>query len=98
MNYIMPEIKHKIIYVIKAVIPDAKVFLYGSQARNDAKSKSDIDIAIQSKNKISRFDIGEIKDMLDASNILNSIDIVDLDSVDEEFKNEISKEMIEWTS
>ena len=90
--------KNKIIYTILGVIPDVKIYLFGSRARGDYRPDSDIDIALEGKEKLDRYAIGEIRDMLQASNILKKIDIVDLNSVNNEMKDSILKEAVLWKS
>ncbi len=96
MKTIDEKTKYKIIYIVKAVIPNAKIYLFGSQAAGKSKEYSDIDIAVESKNKLSRFDIAEIKAMLEASRIICHVDVVDLNAVDIDFKNNILKNGIIW--
>ncbi len=43
--------KDKIVRVLKALFPGAKIILYGSRARGDAHDNSDIDIAIDAGKK-----------------------------------------------
>src|SRR5262245_35526819 len=61
--------KRKIIAVISALIPEATIYLFGSRARGTQSQWSDIDIALDAGKKLSRYDIGEIVSMFQASSM-----------------------------
>lgn len=90
--------KNKIIRLCKAIIPDARIYLYGSRARGKFSETSDIDLALNADKPISYYDIAELKDILEASNIGYAFDIIDINSInDPSFKAAIIAEMILWT-
>ncbi len=67
--------------------PEYKPVLFGSFARGDALNTSDIDIGIIGKEKV-RWDIMvKIKQEIENIPTLRSIDIVDLNTVSDKFKN-----------
>ena len=88
--------KNIIIAVISAVIPEAKIILFGSQARNDTISTSDIDIALDAGKPIDILLLGEARDMLQASNIRQGIDLVDVNQISKEMAQNIKNEGIVW--
>ena len=88
--------KRLIIAVISAIMPDAKIILFGSRARNNFTPRSDIDIAIDAGRPIDICLIGEARDMLNASNINLGIDLVDINQVSSAMANDIKKEGIVW--
>jgi len=96
MTGIKEEEQQKIIRVIKALIPKATIYLYGSRARGTFKQGSDVDIAVDTGTKVPRINIGEVKDMLNASNMIYTFDVVDLNNIPNEMKENIIKEGIKW--
>lgn len=50
--------------IVKAILPGATVFLFGSRARGDFDEKSDYDLLIVTKNKVSMRKKIEISEML----------------------------------
>lgn len=92
------EIQRKIIGVISGVMPDAKIYLFGSRARGSNQKSSDIDIALDTGVQLERIEVGEIRDMLNASNIPYKIDVVDFNNIPEPMQENIIKERIIWKS
>lgn len=90
--------KEKIIKVIEIFFPDAKIYLFGSRAKNEHKEISDIDIAIDAGSPISMTEKGQINSMLDALNIPQKIDLVDFQRAPEALRDNILREGITWKS
>lgn len=64
------------------------IVLFGSYARNTQNEESDIDIAIKSNREISKKEIFETRLELEEV-IKNDIDLINLDSINDDFKYEI---------
>ena len=88
--------KDSIIAIIKESLPHAHIYLFGSRARKDHKEESDIDIAIDNNKKIDSHILSTIKEQIEESTIPFTVDIIDLNSISEEFKNEILKDRVLW--
>lgn len=88
--------KQKIISLISAILPHAKIYLFGSRAKGNYHETSDIDIAIDNKQKIDRKIISQVKNAIDAFNIPYTIDIVDLNDVSETLKKQLERDKILW--
>jgi len=87
-----------IIGVISVMIPQAKIYLFGSRARGDFKRYSDIDIALDAGVPLRNVDVDEVKSMLNESNIRQLIDVLDYHSVNSAMQESIMKEKIVWKS
>lgn len=90
------ETKNKIIALISALIPEAKIYLFGSRARGTAKQWSDIDIALDAGTPLDINRVSEVKDVLEALSIPYRVDIVDIFQVDETMKQAIMKDKQIW--
>lgn len=77
-----------IVSIIHNHLPsEYKSILFGSFARGDALKTSDIDIGIIGKQKVPWEIMVKIKQEIDDIPTLRSIEIVDLNTVDDVFKN-----------
>ena len=88
--------KHKIIAVISALIPEAKIYLFGSRARGTNSKSSDIDIALDAGKSLPTIDVDEVKSMFKESNIMYVIEIVDFHEIIPLMQQEILKDRIIW--
>jgi len=90
------DYKLKIIGILSALFPDAKIILFGSRARGTEREFSDVDLALDAGKPLSRHAIQEAVAMFSQSNIPYKIEIVDVHEVSEEMKDAIKKEGIVW--
>lgn len=97
-NGLDEKTKNKIVGIVSVLIPEAKIYLFGSRARGSYKKHSDIDIALDAGKPLPIQDIDEVKSMLNESNILHLIDVLDFHSVNITMQQAIMKEKIVWKS
>ena len=88
--------KELIIKMLEALFPHVIIYLFGSRARGTNRSNSDIDLALDTGKALSFLQIAQAKNVLEALNIPEMIDLVDLQSVNQELKEIIKKEGILW--
>ena len=91
------EYKDKIISVISVLIPEAKIYLFGSRARGNHAEMSDIDIALDVGQKIEpHWRVGEVRDTLAGLFIPYKIDVLDIYRVSDTMREVIEEEKIIW--
>ena len=76
---------------------DAQLLLYGSRARGDAGPHSDIDIALLPRRVLAPGALARIREALVDSTIHYRVEIVDLSTVNEDFRRKVLAEAIPWT-
>lgn len=94
--FLKDEHKHKMLGVLKALFPDAKIFLFGSRARGTHTKFSDVDIAIDAGEKMPLTAIGEARDVMEALYIPYKVDMVDYHRIPEEMRKLIDAEGVQW--
>lgn len=82
--------------IIFKYAPEAKIILYGSRARGDFGSGSDIDIALDMGHVIDTHVINKILGDLEESKLPINFDIVDFRKVSEDMQKEILKDGVIW--
>jgi predicted nucleotidyltransferase len=92
----LEEYKDIIIPIIIRYVPDAKIILYGSRARGNDKTGSDIDIALDMGSTIDSALINNITWDLEDSNLPIFFDIVDYAKMPEAMKKNILKDGVIW--
>ncbi len=75
----------------------ARVYLFGSQATGRAARFSDIDIAILPLQPLPDSLFFQIRDMLEESNVVRTVDVVNLQEVGEKFRQRVIEEGVLWT-
>ncbi|MCD7778889.1 MAG: nucleotidyltransferase domain-containing protein [Clostridiales bacterium] len=70
--------------------PKAEIWAYGSRIKNNSHSGSDLDLAVKSFNDKTK-SVGELRELLNDSDIPFLIDISEFDRLPESFQDEILK-------
>ena len=80
-----------------ALVPDAKIYLFGSRARGTNSTVSDVDIAVDAGIPLSRRVIGEAQSIMSASDLIYHVDVVDMHRMSDEMRKMVLDEGIVWT-
>lgn|SRR5690625_3967296 len=75
----------------------ARVYLYGSCARNQATRTSDIDVGIIPLEPLDPAQLGDIREALEQSNVLLPVDLVNLAEADAEFREHVLRDAVKWS-
>lgn len=81
--------------ILKTFVPDASIYVFGSRAKNCAKPYSDLDLAIDLNGQ--KFDLSalaKLKSAFEQTTIPYTIDIVDLNGISDEFRNNIKNDLV----
>ena len=89
-------IQEKIVDIISALIPNAKIYLFGSRARGTHSKWSDIDLALDTGKPLTNTNIDEVKSVLAATNIPYKVDVLDFQSVSTEMQTSIRRDGKLW--
>lgn len=73
-----------------------KVIVFGSRARQDNHSASDVDIGLIPYGRISRRKITELREKIEDLNIPYKVELVDFSQVSDSFRKEAMEEVIVW--
>lgn len=86
------EEEYKIIReILKRFAPDSEVRVFGSRYKGNHKKYSDLDIAIVSKEGLDFRTLYDIKEAFQESELNFRVDVLDWNSISEEFKKVIEK-------
>lgn len=73
-----------------------RIYLFGSRAKGNAHSKSDVDIAILPLAPLPSGFMSRLKEVVEESTIPYSIDLVNISDIDPVFREKILAEGIVW--
>ena len=96
MKNIDKEVQEKIIDLITALVPDAKIYLFGSRARQTNAQWSDIDLALDTGKPLRNSAIDEVKSVLEATNIPYKVDVLDFQSISTNMQDSIKRDWKIW--
>jgi uncharacterized protein len=91
-----PSVKKKIVAVLSALFPTAKIYLFGSRATGKNQATSDIDLAIDGGKQLPIEAIDEAKDVVNTLSIPYNVDIVDFHYISPLMQEIIKKEKVVW--
>lgn len=84
-----------IVAIIRSVLGQAEIFLFGSFAKCKARSDSDVDIAIRTGAEIPFEQMMRLKHLFAESDLPFFVDLVDLNAIDESFRRSIQDDFVE---
>ena len=75
---------------------NVRVRLFGSRARGDSRTWSDIDVAVQANATLPAGVLSTLREALEESSCLLNVDVVDWNDADAALRDSITREGIEW--
>ncbi len=81
-------------HTIKSELKNFKLYIFGSRAKNNAKEYSDIDLAIDSPEFTEKVKM-KLELVFENSTIPYEVDIINLNTISETFKNIIKDDLLE---
>ena len=86
-----PEELDEVRTYCRAVVPDARVLVYGSRARGTAKNTSDLDLALDAGAPVPADKVLQLQNLFACSYLPFRVDVVDLNTVTDDFRAHILK-------
>lgn len=85
--------------ILRKYLPlEAKVWVFGSRATWTTKNSSDLDLAIDAGRPLTRAENSNLADAFDESDLPYKVDVVDMQTVSESFKNIIERDKVWLTN
>jgi len=77
-------------------LSSVNIYLFGSRVKNTSRFNSDLDIALEGLKKIDKEILIDLKEQFNDSNLCFSVDIVDLNNIDKNFKKIIDEQKVRF--
>lgn len=77
--------------ILKQYVPDYRVVVFGSRAKNTARTRSDLDLCLIGDKPLPISDLAALEDALSSSDLKIKVDVVDWQRIDKTFQNIIEK-------
>lgn len=90
----LDQVKELVLLAV-ANVP-ASVYLFGSRAKGRARHRSDVDIAIEVHGEVPPLLFSDLSEALEESAIPYRVDLVDLRSCGEPFRQRVKSEGVVW--
>ncbi|EKD26060.1 MAG: DNA polymerase beta protein [uncultured bacterium] len=71
------------------------LYVFGSQVKGKAREDSDLDILVESENRLPLHQIAKIKEDLENSNLRYPVDIVESKALAESYREEVMRTAVE---
>lgn len=92
------QIKPEHLKIVTSILQEntkSKVFAFGSRTKGTARELSDLDLLI--KDEITKVDLSKLREAFEESNLPFKVDLVVWADIEENFKKNIEKDLVEFT-
>jgi len=76
----------------------ASVILFGSRVWGRPRRGSDVDVGILAERALAQETLARVRAALEESIVPYSVDVVDLSTVDEQFRRKVLEDGVRWTA
>lgn len=87
------EHAQEVLGLVRALMPEAEVFVFGSRAKDAAKKASDLDLLIKASRPLTDLELSALKEAFSLSNLPFFVDVQDYSRVDPEFLKRIQGDL-----
>ena len=90
-----PEYLDVVLSILRAQVPQAQVWAYGTRVRGAAKRHSDLDLAVKAAKELDVREMAALNEAFGKSGLPIKVDVLDLHCVSPEFLAEIEDQLVE---